>query len=53
MTIKNKTIFITGGAGFIGTHLTQCLAGKNKIVIYDNFHRDALSKSSIFSHKNA
>ena len=52
MTIKNKTIFITGGAGFIGTHLTQCLADKNKIVIYDNFHRDALSKSSIFSHKN-
>ena len=52
MTIKDKTIFITGGAGFIGTHLTQRLADKNKIVVYDNFHRDALSKSSIFSHKN-
>lgn len=30
-------IFITGGAGFIGTHLCQKLAQKHDVTIYDNF----------------
>jgi UDP-glucose 4-epimerase len=30
-------VFITGGAGFIGTHLCQKLAQKHDVTIYDNF----------------
>jgi UDP-glucose 4-epimerase len=37
--IKGKNVLITGGAGFIGSHLTDKLleAGVNKLVIVDNF----------------
>lgn len=50
--IKNKTIFITGGAGFIANRLISKLVDDNKIIVYDNFHRDTLSKSKYFKHKN-
>ena len=50
--IKKKRIFITGGAGFIGTALTQSLLDYNEIVVYDNLHRDAISKSGLLSSKN-
>ena len=35
-------ILLTGGAGFIGTHLAEVLRQKHSIVIYDNFRRDSL-----------
>lgn len=39
MTIKNKTILITGGAGFIGGHLFETLVKENNFVyIIDNFN---------------
>ena len=41
--IENKTIFITGGAGFIANTLIKHYIDKNKIIAYDNFHRDTLS----------
>lgn len=50
--IENKTIFITGGAGFIANTLISRLVDKNQIVVYDNFHRDTLSKSPYSNHKN-
>jgi UDP-glucose 4-epimerase len=38
--IKNKNILITGGAGFIGTHLFEKLIKENNyIIIIDNFNR--------------
>jgi UDP-glucose 4-epimerase len=37
--IKNKRILITGGAGFIGFHLTKKLSKKNKIFLLDNLSR--------------
>ncbi|MBT5871846.1 MAG: NAD-dependent epimerase/dehydratase family protein [Candidatus Latescibacteria bacterium] len=37
-----KKIFITGGAGFISSHLIESLAGKFEIVVYDNLQRNAL-----------
>ena len=38
----NKRIFITGGAGFIGSMLTGRLVVDNKVTVYDNFFRNAL-----------
>lgn len=37
---NNSSVFISGGAGFIGSHLVARLLGKNnveKVVVYDNF----------------
>jgi len=50
--IQNKTIFITGGAGFIANTLIKHYINNNKIIVYDNFHRDTLSGSSVANHQN-
>ena len=50
--ITNKTIFITGGAGFIANTIIARLIEKNKIVVYDNYHRDTLSSSIYANHPN-
>ena len=50
--IENKTMFITGGAGFIANTLIKHYVEKNKIVVYDNFHRDTLSGSGMDIHPN-
>jgi UDP-glucose 4-epimerase len=50
--IKNKIIFITGGAGFIASTLIARLINENKIVVYDNFRRDTLSATEYVNHKN-
>ena len=47
-----KTYFITGGAGFIANTIIHRLVDQNKIVVYDNFHRDTLSTSSLHGHPN-
>jgi dTDP-glucose 4,6-dehydratase len=49
--IRNKRIFITGGAGFIASHLIERLIEKNRIVVYDNFSRNAI-KFIDYSQKN-
>ena len=51
-TITGKRIFITGGAGFIGSTLIERLIDNNKITVYDNFRRDALSAKPYSSHQN-
>lgn len=50
--IAGKSIFITGGAGFIANTLIARLADQNRIVAYDNLHRDTLSASPYHSHPN-
>jgi nucleoside-diphosphate-sugar epimerase len=35
-------VLITGGAGFIGTHLAEDLGRDAEIVLFDNFRRDSL-----------
>lgn len=52
MSIANKKIFITGGAGFIANTLIKNLIENNKITVYDNFHRDTLTDSGYADHPN-
>ncbi|MFX0139472.1 MAG: GDP-mannose 4,6-dehydratase [Candidatus Hodarchaeota archaeon] len=43
--IKNKTIIITGAAGFIGSHLTEILLKNNNfLILIDNFNDYYLGK---------
>jgi dTDP-glucose 4,6-dehydratase len=42
MLIESRTILLTGGAGFIGSQLAKRLAPKNRVIIFDNLHRNAL-----------
>ena len=45
-------ILITGGSGFIGTHLTKFLLAKNHIVtIFDNFSNSSKDSMSFFVEK--
>ncbi|MBF0207274.1 MAG: SDR family oxidoreductase [Oligoflexia bacterium] len=49
--MKNKIVLITGGAGFIGSHLCDlCLELGAKVVVIDNFSTGC--ESNIVYHKN-
>jgi UDP-glucose 4-epimerase len=50
--IENKVIFITGGAGFIANTLIREYISTNKVIVYDNFHRDTLTGSGFVRHPN-
>ena len=50
--LEGKRIFITGGAGFIGTTLASRLVEQNEVVAYDNLHRDVLSGTALSDHPN-
>jgi len=50
--LYNKSIFITGGAGFIANSLIRHYINDNKIIVYDNFHRDTLTGSGYADHPN-
>lgn len=49
----SKTYFITGGAGFIAnTIISRLIKDGHKIVVYDSFHRDTLTRSELNGHPN-
>lgn len=50
--IRDRTIFITGGAGFIASTLIARLADANRIVVYDNYTRNTLKDSPYARHPN-
>jgi UDP-glucose 4-epimerase len=50
--ITDKTIFITGGAGFIGSALIGRLIERNRVVAYDNLTRNSLKDKSYREHPN-
>ena len=52
MHIRGKRIFITGGAGFIGSTLVGRIVDDNEVVISDDFRRDALQSKPYANHKN-
>src|SRR5437773_2843556 len=50
--IKGKTIFITGGAGFIGSTVAGRLLDQNRVVLYDNLSRNSLKDKPFKDHSN-
>ncbi|HIH71756.1 MAG TPA: SDR family NAD(P)-dependent oxidoreductase, partial [Thermococcaceae archaeon] len=36
--IRNKLIVVTGGAGFIGSHIAEELSKENEVVVIDNLY---------------
>jgi nucleoside-diphosphate-sugar epimerase len=50
--LEGKRIFVSGGAGFIGTTLARELVDRNTVVAYDSLHRDALSGTDLGDHPN-
>ena len=50
--LRDKTIFMTGGAGFIGSTLIGRLIEHNRVVVFDNLSRNALISLPYASHTN-
>jgi UDP-glucose 4-epimerase len=50
--IQGQRIFITGGAGFIASHLIERLVDDNRVVVYDNLQRNALQFTPFGQHPN-
>lgn len=50
--IEGKTIFITGGAGFIGSTIIGKLVDRNQVVVYDNLSRNSLKDRPFRNHRN-
>lgn len=51
-TIRGNRIFVTGGAGFIGSALIGRLVNDNKITVYDSLKRNSLITKSYANHPN-
>jgi len=52
MALTGKRVCITGGAGFIGSHLVQRLIDANEVVVYDNLHRNAIQFAHLEGHRH-
>lgn len=50
--MQDRTIFLTGGAGFIGSKLVGRLVERNRIVVFDNLSRNALVNLPYGAHPN-
>jgi len=45
--LSGAHLLITGGAGFIGSHLVERFAAKNRVRVLDTFRRDALRPAGL------
>ncbi|HUH02216.1 MAG TPA: NAD-dependent epimerase/dehydratase family protein [Kofleriaceae bacterium] len=50
--LTGHRVLITGGAGFIGSHLAERLIPANRVVVFDNFRRDAMGGTGLREHPN-
>lgn len=47
MTIENQIVFITGGAGFIGSTLASLLCDRNRVRLFDNLARNTAQQTGL------
>lgn len=52
MGLANKRIFITGGAGFIGSTLADRLYRDNELILFDNLARNTIQHTSLLNSPN-
>lgn len=50
--LEGERVFITGGAGFIGSTLAGVLLERNEIVVFDDLSRDSLKHKPYARHPN-
>ena len=50
-SVTGERVLITGGGGFIGSALAERLLADNEVVIFDNFHRNALRHTNLEGHE--
>jgi nucleoside-diphosphate-sugar epimerase len=50
--LRNATLLVTGGAGFIGTALARRLIDHNRIRVFDNLRRNSLAQAGLQDHPN-
>ena len=48
--IRDRAVLLTGGGGFIGSTLARRLLPDNRVVVFDNGTRDALSGTDLVGH---
>ena len=50
--MKDKNVLITGGLGFIGSHIADELINENKVIIIDNMSSGKVNNLENPDHKN-
>jgi UDP-glucose 4-epimerase len=50
--LGRKRVFITGGAGFIGSAVAGRLVNDNEVIVFDNLTRDSLADKPFRNHPN-